>query len=149
MTGSDYSAGIAGMTLSAIFLPIIAVVAVLHAGGTMDDIMKPPNTYMQFFFFINYTFLALGSTLPRCAATTYEMGVAPLTEEVPIIVSSIIFFAIFLCHGEDKRKCRDKTGKVFNPALLILLILIVLNVVLIPSVFHPHRKWTDHLSSRH
>ena len=133
MTGSNFSAGILGMTISAIFLPIIAVVGVLNSGGSMDTIMKPlGKRYMQFFFFINYTFLALGSTLPRCAATTYEMGVEPLLGNVPIIVSSVIFFAIFYLLARKKESVVDKLGKYLTPALLILLVIIIIKVVTDP-----------------
>lgn len=133
MTGSNYWAGILGMTISAIFLPIIAVVGVLNSGGSMDTIMRPlGKRFMTFFFFVNYTFLALGSTLPRCAATTYEMGVQPLFGDVPRIVVSIIFFGIFYLLARKQESVVDKLGKYLTPALLILLVIIILKVVLDP-----------------
>lgn len=129
MTGSDWALGNLGMTLSAIFLPIIAVVGIYNAGGSMDTIMRPlGNKFKIFFLFINYTFLALGSTLPRCAATTYEMGLEPLFPQVPIWASSIVFFAIFYYFARNKESVVDKLGKILTPALLILLIIVVFNV---------------------
>ena len=68
--------------------------------------------------------------IPRTAATTYEMGLAPLVSGFsPVLFSALFFLAILaLCLKESA--VVDIVGKILTPALLVgLLVLIVVGVV--------------------
>lgn len=133
LSGHQWIFGAIGMTITAILLPIIAVIGVLNAGGTPESLAKPVSPWFyKVFYFIVLVFIGAGSTLPRSAATTYEMGVAPLNGSIPIWLTSVVFFICFYFFANNKDNVVEKVGKILTPALLILLLIIIGKTVISP-----------------
>ena len=79
--------------------------------------------------------LSIGPLLaiPRTAATTYEISVVPiLGKNFPIILSSIIFFAITLFFSLNESSVMDVIGKFLTPILLLMIFLIISKAIITP-----------------
>lgn len=133
LSGNQWILGTIGMTITAILLPIIAVMGVLNAGGTPENLAEPVAPWFyKVFNLIILLFIGIGSTLPRSAATTHEMGIETLNSSIPIWATSIIFFICFYLFAKNKDNVVEKIGKVLTPILLILLLVIIGKAVITP-----------------
>jgi len=128
--GSQWFLGFVCYYLADIGLALAALFAVLRH-GSWEDVSRPigrvPSTLLM-----SAIMLCIGPMLaiPRTAATTYEMGLAPLVSGFsPVLFSALFFLAILaLCLKESA--VVDIVGKILTPALLVgLLVLIVVGVV--------------------
>jgi len=79
--------------------------------------------------------LSIGPLLaiPRTAATTYEITVVPIFgNNVNIIVSSLVFFAVTLYFCLNESKAIEVIGKILTPALLFMMCLIIVKAIITP-----------------
>ena len=76
--------------------------------------------------------------IPRTGTVSYEIGVIPFLSESavnspwPLIIFSIVFFAITAWLAMNPTKLVDTIGKILTPALLIILALIVIKALITP-----------------
>ena len=84
--------------------------------------------------------------IPRTAATTFEMSVAPLFGGVSPIVFSIAFFIVVLLLTIRQSAVIDIVGKVLTPALLIGLLVLIIKGMISPigPIVSPHVS-ADHV----
>lgn len=64
-------------------------------------------------------------TIPRTAATAYEMGVRSMFPWVPSFLVILVYFGLTYYFANDKSNVIDKVGKILTPALILILTLIV------------------------
>lgn len=117
--------------LADIGLALVAIFAILKNGGDVESITgkvgKVPGTLLM-----SAIILCVGPLLaiPRTAATTFEMAVAPLSGGSGTLITSVVFFALILAMTIRESSVVDIVGKFLTPALLIgLLVLIVKGAV--------------------
>ena len=128
--GSQWFLGFVCYYLADIGLALAALFAVLRHGsweGMSRPIGRIPSTLLM-----SAIMLCIGPMLaiPRTAATTYEMGLAPLVSGFSPALFSAIFFLIILALCVRESAVVDIVGKILTPALLIgLLVLIVVGVI--------------------
>lgn len=70
--------------------------------------------------------------VPRTAATTYELGIAPNISGIPTVLFSVIFFVIVLALTIKQTAVVDIVGKILTPLLLLGLA-----VIIIMGIIHP------------
>lgn len=70
--------------------------------------------------------------VPRTAATTYELGIAPNISGIPTVLFSAIFFVIVLALTIKQTAVVDIVGKILTPLLLLGLA-----VIIIMGIIHP------------
>ena len=70
--------------------------------------------------------------IPRTAATTFEMSVAPLISGVSPVIFSVAFFIVVLLLSIRQSAVIDVVGKVLTPALLIGLLVLIIRGVISP-----------------
>ena len=128
--GRQWFLGFACYYLADIGLALAALSAVLRSGSPEHmtrRIGKIPSTLLM-----SAIILCIGPMLaiPRTAATTYEMSLAPLVSGFSPVLFSVLFFAVILLLCLRESAVVDIVGKVLTPVLLIgLLVLIVKGVV--------------------
>ena len=129
-SGNQWFLGFLCYYLADIGLALLALFAILRQGGS-DGITRPlgrgPATVLMCAII-----LCIGPMLaiPRTAATTYEMSLAPLVSGFSPVLFSVLFFAVIFLLCVKESAVVDIVGKVLTPALLLgLLILIVKGVV--------------------
>lgn len=95
VSGEAWFLGALGLLLSAIILPVTAVWSVNNAGGDARKLFYHvhPNAY-TITNAVGWIICGIGSTLPRVAAVTHELGVQALFPDIPIWVTVIVFFAL-------------------------------------------------------
>lgn len=130
--GRDWFLGFACYYLADIGLALVALFAVLHSGSPENmtrRIGKVPSTLL-----LSAIILCIGPMLaiPRTAATTYEMSVAPLISGVSPVIFSFLFFGVILLLCLRESAVVDIVGKVLTPLLLLGLLILIIKGVLDP-----------------
>ena len=124
--GEQWANGFLFYFIADIGLALIAMFAILHAGGA--DNITGRIGHVASKVLMCAVILCIGPmvAIPRTAATTLEMSVTPFFSGMSPVVFSIIFFAVILLLSIKQSAVIDIVGKILTPALLIgLLILIV------------------------
>lgn len=131
--GDQWPVAMLAMILCGVVLPFLALVAVANAGDSWSDLCKPVGAwYDKGAFFIATVGMVILSNLPRTAATTHEVSIAPLFPSCPIWVTSLVFFLLVLFFAFDENNIIDKIGKYITPLMLIFLIIIVGKAMITP-----------------
>ena len=83
-SGQEWFLGAMGLLLGGIVLPVMALWAVNNVGEGSEDLMGHVSPWCyNAFYLVSCTLIAMGSTLPKSAATTYEIGIQPLFRRCP------------------------------------------------------------------
>ena len=90
--------------------------------------------------FTAIVYLAIGPffALPRTGTVSYELGVKPYLSEAnassfwPLLIFSIIFFAITMFFALNPSKLIDRVGKILTPALLIVIAALAVKAIVTP-----------------
>ncbi len=143
--GSQWFLGFVCYYLADIGLALLALFAVLRSGsseGITGRIGRLPSTVLM-----SAIVLCIGPMLaiPRTAATTYEMSLAPLVSGFSPVLFSILFFALILLLCLKESAVVDIVGKVLTPALLIGLLILIVKGVLDPIGPVPDRVLVDNV----
>lgn len=112
-------------------LSCVGIYAAIHGGGSVQSMNKSvgarPGVVLN-----TAAILCTGVFIapPRTAATTYEMAVRPLFEQVDLLPFSIVFFFVVLLLTIRPSRVIEIIGKCLTPALILgILILIVVGIV--------------------
>ncbi|OPJ56353.1 branched-chain amino acid transport system II carrier protein [Alkalithermobacter paradoxus] len=133
VSGDSWLISFLGFLLTGIGMPLLGIVAVSKAGGSLGDLAdKVSPTFSKVLGTV--IMLALGPLLaiPRTAATTFEMGVRPIFPSVSPVISSIIYFAITFALVIKPSSVIDTIGKFLTPTLLVILAIIIFKGVTDP-----------------
>ncbi|MCY6356115.1 branched-chain amino acid transport system II carrier protein [Clostridium sp. ZS2-4] len=122
-----------GFFLTAIGMPLLGIVAVSKAGGTIGHIGDKVHPVFSKIFAI-IIILSIGPLLaiPRTGATTYEMGIKPLFPAISPVIASIIFFGLTLYFAIKPSDMVDKIAKILTPLLLIMVFAIIIKGIVAP-----------------
>ena len=132
-SGSSWVAGAIGIVITGVILPITAFWSVNNVGKDVKCMMGYVHkNFYTVFYLIACILVGVGSTLPRSAATTHEMAIAPIFPNVPIWVTMIIFFGLVWLFANDKNTIVDKLGKFLTPLLLIAIAIVLIKGVISP-----------------
>lgn len=132
-SGDQWMWGALGLLLGGIVLPVLALWAVNNVGDKAQDLMGHVSPWFyNAYYLIGCSFIAMGSTLPRSAATTHEMAIQPLFPNVPIWITVIVFFVLVYFFACDPNSVIDKLGKYMTPILVVLLAIVLIKGVISP-----------------
>ena len=126
-----------GMTLSAVGLPVLGIIAVARSGGL--DVLGGRVHPMFAKVFTVIAYLAIGPCLaiPRTASTSFEMAVPPFVGGgAPIavyqLIYSLVFFTLALIVALRPEKLTDRLGKIMCPILIGLIVITFVGCVVNP-----------------
>lgn len=134
VSGGHWLTSLGGFILADVGLSLLVITAAAKCDGELDTVLCRAGNGMAKFVGIA-SVLCIGPLLaiPRTAATTFEMGIAPIigeTSTVVAVVVSVVFFLLTLVLTIRPSKVVDIIGKFLTPALLIALaILIVIGIM--------------------
>lgn len=131
--GDQWLMSLFGFMLTGIGLPVLGIIAVSEAGGTINDLAgKVGKTFSIILGSI--IILAIGPLLaiPRTGATVYEIGVQPLAGNINPIIVSVVYFSITLFFVIKPSGIIDKIGKILTPILLIVTLTIIAKGIFFP-----------------
>ncbi|MDW6003114.1 branched-chain amino acid transport system II carrier protein [Vibrio mangrovi] len=137
MAGDNLPFAMGGFLLTAVGLPLIAIIAVAVAGGSWEHLTKDlpvrASTIMAVLIFI---IIGPAFAAPRTGLVAFEMAVKPLLGESSfsnLTVFSILFFIVAAFFSWYQGKLIDLIGKVLTPALFVGLIIVAVGVFLHPQ----------------
>ena len=126
VSGTNWISALIGFSVTGIVLPLLAVIAILNAGGRFEELTRPISPWFyKVFNLLLMVGVGMFVTIPRMAATTHELGVKTLFPQIPSTITIIIFFAISFYFAMDKSNVIDKIGRILTPLLVIILLIIV------------------------
>ncbi|MDW0110231.1 branched-chain amino acid transport system II carrier protein [Sporosarcina aquimarina] len=133
LAGSDLAIAMFGFLITGVGLPLLAILAIAHAGGNLRSIADRVHPIFGVVFTM-IVYLAIGPFfgIPRTATVSYEIGVSPfLSNQLadahwPLFVFSILFFAITIGLALNPAKLVDRIGKFLTPILFLVIALLAI-----------------------
>lgn len=143
LAGKNMWIAFAGFIISAVGLPILAIIVVSKSKGLNALASHVHPTFAVVFTILIY--LSIGPLLgiPRTGSLAYQMGVAPFLPSkitsgmLPLFLYTLVYFSISCWLSLSPTKLVDRLGKVLTPILLLLIF-----VVFAWSFFKPMGNFT-------
>ncbi|WZL72691.1 branched-chain amino acid transport system II carrier protein [Clostridiaceae bacterium 35-E11] len=131
--GQSWLSCMIGFFLTGIGMPILGILAISKAGGTIDDLANKVNPIFSKILG-TIIILAIGPLLaiPRTGATVFEMGVKPIFQNTSPILVSIVYFSVTLFFVIKPSGIIDKIGKFLTPGLLVIVAVIIMKGIFSP-----------------
>lgn len=130
--GTQWVNGFLFYFIADIGLALFALFTLLKVGGSENITGRVGSVASN--ILMSAIILCIGPmvAIPRTAATTFEMSVAPLISGVSPVVFSVAFFIVVLLLSIRQSAVIDVVGKVLTPALLIGLLVLIIRGVISP-----------------
>lgn len=133
ISGSSWMTGFGGFVLADVGLALLAIIAAAKCGGEVSKILGRAGNGLSIILG-SAIMICLGPLLaiPRTAATTFEMGVAPLVSGFSPVLFSLIFFALTFILTIKPSKVVDIIGQFLTPLLLLALAVLIVKGIITP-----------------
>ena len=130
--GTQWVNGFLFYFIADIGLALFALFTLLRVGGSENITGRIGSVASN--ILMSAIILCIGPmvAIPRTAATTFEMSVAPLISGVSPVIFSVAFFIVVLLLSIRQSAVIDVVGKVLTPALLIGLLVLIIKGVISP-----------------
>ncbi|MDO5037708.1 MAG: branched-chain amino acid transport system II carrier protein [Tissierellia bacterium] len=134
LSGASWGQSILGFLITDPVLPILGVIATAMMGGKAEDLGKQVGPRFSIFL-AGLSMLAIGPffSVPRTAATTHEIAISQVFPQVPIWVTTVVFFALTLWLVINPSKIMERVGKFLTPGLILVLTVIILAAIFKPA----------------
>ena len=140
LAGANSYVAAIGFIVTAVGLPLIGVAA--FGISRSDDLLSMSSRVGKGYgvFFTCALYLTIGPlfAIPRCAATSFTIGVEPLLggdAGTALVVFSVIFFALVLFFSLRPSKILTWVGRIINPLFLVFLAVLVVTALVKPIGF--------------
>ncbi|AFM00197.1 branched-chain amino acid uptake carrier [Desulfitobacterium dehalogenans ATCC 51507] len=129
-SGDQLSWALLGFIVTGVGLPFLGVTAVAKAGGDLELLANRVHpAFSKIITTISVLCIGPLLAIPRTAATTYEVAIAPVTQfihpQLALLLTSVAFFAITLFFVLRPTQILDSVGKILTPFMLIFLAIII------------------------
>ena len=134
--GGDLWLAIFGFVATGVGLPLLGVTAVAKAGGDLEYLANRVHpTFSK--IITSIVVLSIGPLLaiPRTAATTFEVAIAPFLQNPgsqALAITTVVYFIITLLFVLRPSKVVDEVGKFLTPLLMLFIAIIVFKGVSSP-----------------
>ena len=154
--GSNVVTSMIGFIISAVCIPILAVAAIgnTHSDGLQALASKVGKGYGYGFTCLLYLTIGPFFAIPRCATTSFTVGVSPLlgegaSQSLWLLIFSILFFSLVLFFSLRPNRITVWIGKIINPLFLfffgILLIAALTGSGADISAIAPEEGFREHV----
>ena len=134
--GASLVPALLGMLITAVGMPLLGIVAlgVSRSSGLMQMSGRVAKWYSYFFTCALYLTIGPFFAIPRCAATSFTMGIALVSgsHTVPQAIFTTLFFAAVLFFALRPNNIMNSIGKYLNPIFLVCLGILVVAALLDP-----------------
>lgn len=138
LAGSQSWVAALGFIVTAVGLPMMGVAA--FGVSRSDDLLAMSSRVSRGYgiFFTCALYLTIGPlfAIPRCAATSFTIGVEPMlsggSSWQALLIFSVIFFALVLFFSLRPSKILTWVGRIINPLFLIFLAVLVVRALVDP-----------------
>ena len=122
-SGSDFMSGLAGLTLSGIFLPIFTLI-VIGLNGDVHQITNRVGKYTYNILLAALMIVCTFVSIPRTCATAIQLGIQGNIPGAPFIPLVAAYFIISFFFAYDQNNVMDRMGKYLTPLLALILVII-------------------------
>lgn len=136
LAGSNMVPAVVGFIITGVGIPLLGVAAlgISKSSGLHEMASRVGKYYGLIFTCALYLTIGPCFAIPRCASTSFTVGVSPLIKEGNTTLYSFIFTAVFLgvalIFTLKPNKILTSIGKIINPLFLVFLfVLIVISVI--------------------
>ncbi len=136
LAGRNVVLAIIGFVVTAVSIPILGVAAIgiTHSSGLFDLANKVSKKYAYIFTCLLYLTIGPFFAIPRCAATSFTIGVSSLWTNVErgflLLIFSLVFFALVLYFSLRPQKITTWIGKWINPLFLVFFSILLFSAFL-------------------
>lgn len=135
--GQNLPAALAGLLITAVGIPLLGVMSIglSRSEGLLDLSGRVSPRFRLLFTCALYLTIGPLFAIPRCAATSFTIGVSPFVEGSPWLwqlVFSLGFFGAVLYFSLRPSKILDSVGKFLNPAFLLFLGIMLVTALVKP-----------------
>lgn len=130
---SNWMYGFLGFAVMDVVLAVLVMNVIAGKKDGADGIVGIMGNHLSKLLMLTL-YICIGPlvAIPRTAATTYELSIAPLAPQINSVVFSIIFFGIVLVLCIRPSKIIDIIGAVLAPILLVTLGVLIVKGILNP-----------------
>ncbi|WP_010098382.1 branched-chain amino acid transport system II carrier protein [Ornithinibacillus scapharcae] len=136
--GSSLWPAVFGFLITGVGLPLMGILAMGYSGSKdLHDLASRVNpVYAVLFTSLLYLTIGPFFAAPRTGAVAFEIAIAPhLTSEttqLPLLLFTVVFFAISLFFSLNPAKLVDNVGKLLAPGIVLLLGVLLVVVMIKP-----------------
>lgn len=135
---SEWFAGFLGYYLADIGLAVIAMFALIKTKGS-ENLLRPVGRIpAEMILFAIILCIGPVISIPRTAATTYELSIQSLAPSFNMTVFYAIFFVVITLLSINESKVVDLVGKFLTPLLFVGLIFLIIKGVIDPRGVVPN-----------
>ena len=134
--GSSIVPASVGLLITGVGLPLLGVAAqgVSRSDGLQEMSARVGHGYSIFFTLALYLTIGPLFAIPRCASTSFTVGIEPLLGEnvsagLVLAIFSVVFFAIVLAFALKPGKILTWVGKILTPLFLLVLAILVVSAL--------------------
>ena len=138
--GRNVWPAIVGLLITGVGIPLLGVAAqgISRSNGLQEMAGRVSPRYSIFFTCALYLTIGPFFAIPRCASTSFTVGIEPLLGEdvnatVLLAVFSCVFFAAVLFFSLRPGKILTWVGKLLTPLFLLVLAILVVTALLHPT----------------
>ena len=121
-----------GFIITAVFIPILGILAHAKVQGTMYDLAKKVAPWFGSLYCFFIYLIAVSIPAPRTASVAHEMAIQPFLETSPSLTSSLYFLLIFIFAINRSNYIR-LIGKFLTPIIILILLAIIFLAFLGPE----------------
>lgn len=139
LAGSNTLFAIIGFCITAVTIPVLGVVAIgiTNCQSVYELSSKISKKYGLIFTCLLYLTIGPLFATPRCATTTYSVGIAPLfgvtNDTIPQLIFTFLFFLATLIFALRSNEIMKWIGKVINPLFLIFYSFLIIIALINPG----------------
>ena len=139
MAGSNIWPAVIGFCVTGVGLPLLGVAAlgISRSGGLFELGSRVGKPYSMFFTCLLYLTIGPFFAIPRCATTSFTVGLEQVLPQgntkLYLLLFSLAFFAAVLLFALRPGKILVWVGKVLNPCFLLFLAVLIVSAMLHPT----------------
>jgi|TARA_B110000046_G_scaffold39869_1_gene44026 LIVCS family branched-chain amino acid:cation transporter len=115
-----------GFIMTAVFIPILGVLAHAKVQGTMYDLAKKVAPWFGSLYCVFMYLIAVTIPAPRTASVAHEMAIQPFFGTSPLLTSSLYFLLIFI-FAINRSKVISLIGKFLTPIIVLILLAVIVS----------------------
>src|SRR5699024_3383649 len=124
-SGENFIPAIAGFILTAVLIPLLAVISVSLSNNGLLAIGQRVHPLFGLIFAI-FVYLSIGAFygIPRASGVAYELGFVPVfgvENAFTLFLFTLVFFGVRYLLSVAPKKMIDRLGQFLTPALLLVL----------------------------
>jgi LIVCS family branched-chain amino acid:cation transporter len=139
LAGRNVWPAIIGFCITGVGFPLLAVASlgISKSNGLLELSGKVGKKYGMFFTCLLYLTIGPFFAIPRCASTSFTVGIEALLPQgtsvrVPLMIFSLVFFAAVLWFSLRPSEILTWIGKFLNPAFLFFLGVLLITALVAP-----------------